>query len=219
MKTTSKIFATLVILLVAGYSYGQTFDKLADTPHDFSAQTWTTEVCNVCHTPHNSIVSTDAPLWNHALTEQTFTLYVGTSMDATLNQPSGISKLCLSCHDGSVALDDFGGGGTPTALAGGEPLISTGLVGTDLSNDHPISFIYNNTLASTDGELHEVSGGTAPTTALGGTIENDLLFGATVGSKTVECASCHDVHGGVTGTKLLVMSNTNSQLCMTCHNK
>ena len=47
-----------------------------------------------------------------------------------------------------------------------------------------------------------------------------MLFG-TAGSRTMECASCHDVHNTASASNqnLLLISNTASALCLTCHNK
>lgn len=88
-------------------------------------------------------------------------------------------------------------------------------LGTDLRNDHPISFVYNSALATADGGLYNPA---TQTSGLGGTIEQDMLFG-TAGSKTLECASCHDVHNTYGQPYMLLKSNNASALCLTCHNK
>ena len=64
-------------------------------------------------------------------------------------QPDGASKLCLSCHDGTIALGAVGGRTTPIAVSGGPtmPTTAPGYLGTDLSGSHPISFVYDNALA------------------------------------------------------------------------
>lgn len=175
--------------------------------HDFSAKSWNTtgEICATCHTPHNADTSVVAPLWNHDVSNATYTLYNSPSLDATVGQPSGSSKACLSCHDGTVALDSFGGN-TGTNFIGGDEVI-----GTSLNDDHPVSFTYDTLLATTDGDLADpdiVSSG------LGSTISDDLLI-----AQKVECASCHDVHNSVNIDKLLRKNNANSALCMTCHTK
>ena len=206
MKTINKFFALLFVMAIAQYSYAQ---GIAGSAHDFSTQTWNSsgEICIVCHTPHNGTVIPDAPLWNHELTTATFTLYSSPSLDATdLGQPAASSKLCLSCHDGTVALENFGGTTTGTNF-----IDATHNLTTDLSDDHPISFTYDATLASTDGGLFD------PTTAssgLGGTIQQDMLL-----ANQVQCASCHDVHNSAGNSFLLVKDNAGSALCLTCHNK
>jgi len=168
------------------------------------------EICNVCHTPHNADATvSDAPLWNHEVTATAaFTLYSSTTLDATVGQPSGVSKLCLSCHDGTVAVDAFGGAAGTTLIGA---INAAADFGTDLSNDHPISFTYNTALSTTDGELFDPS---VDTTSLGGTIAVDMLF-----SDNMECASCHDVHNALGNANLLLIDNTGSALCLTCHDK
>ncbi|NOX85832.1 MAG: cytochrome c3 family protein [Chlorobi bacterium] len=206
MKTLIKLFAGLFILFLAQVTLGQ---NISGSAHDFSSETWNPsgEICIVCHTPHHADISvTDAPLWNHQLSTATYTVYSSSTLDATVGQPDGISKLCLSCHDGTVALDNFGGKTNGTTFISGDELL-----GTDLSDDHPISFVYDATLASTDGGLYDP---TTTNSGLGGTIDADMLFGT-----KLECASCHDVHNGSGVAKLLVKSNAASALCLTCHNK
>jgi len=208
MKTL-RLFAILVAVFMSSSLFAQT---IVGSDHDFTGESWnnTSEICVVCHTPHNAdITVTGAPLWNHEVTTSTFTVYNSATFDATAGQPDGASKLCLSCHDGTVALDNFGGktNGTTTIGAGDHNF------GTDLTNDHPVSFTYDQALATADGELNDP---TSASSGLGGTITDDLLIGG-----KMECASCHDVHNtvAVNGTKLLVKTNANSALCLTCHAK
>ena len=197
------ILAAFLISLSLGYIL-QAEAGIAGSAHDFSSQGWSGgQICEPCHTPHNA--STAGPLWNHAVSAASYTLYASGTMDAGPAQPAGVSLLCLSCHDGTVALDSFGG------ATGTNTITGSALVGTDLSNDHPISFAYDSTLASSDGELHDPS--TASTT-LGGTIDADLLF-----SGQLECASCHDVHDAAGNAFLLKIDNAGSALCLTCHAK
>ena len=205
MKTTSRLFAICITLLFGQYSYGQ----ISGSAHDFSTENWnnTGELCVVCHTPHNAQSLQDAPLWNHELTVATFTLYSSPTFDATdIGQPDASSKLCLSCHDGTVALENFGGKTNGINYIGGSEN-----VGTDLSNDHPVSFTYDATLATADPGLWDP---TTTSSGLSGTIDQDLLFAG-----KVQCASCHDVHNADNNNYLLVVPNNNSALCLTCHNK
>lgn len=179
--------------------------------HDFSAFSPQQEICVFCHTTHNADTSvTDAPLWNHQVTTKNYQVYNSPTMDATTAQPSGASKLCLSCHDGTVAVDSYGGN-AGSAFMGGDVAIGA----DELSNDHPVSFAYDDALATQDGELFSPS--SAPS-GLGGTIAQDLLF-----NNQLECSSCHDVHNGASAgavnDSLLVITRANSQICLTCHNK
>ena len=190
------------------------FAVITGSAHDFSGDLWSGgEICAPCHTPHNAITPQLIPLWNHASAAGPWQEYVDTgtgTLDATVGQPAGVSRACLSCHDGSVAVDSFGGT-VGTVLIG--TINAAADFGTDLRNDHPISFTYNTALATTDGELHNPA---VQNSGLGGTIQNDMLF-----SDSLECASCHDVHNtaAVAGTPLLRITNAASALCLTCHNK
>ncbi|NOZ04723.1 MAG: cytochrome c3 family protein, partial [FCB group bacterium] len=80
-----------------------------------------------------------------------------------------------------------------------------------LSNDHPVSFTYDASLATTDGDLYNP---TTTNSGLGGKISDDMLVGG-----KVECSSCHDVHNGSGVATLLVKNNGGSALCLTCHAK
>ena len=69
------------------------------------------EVCVYCHTPHGSSRQAElrnAPLWNRTMTDpQGYQTYdkVGTSSDTAVTAPGDNSLTCLSCHDGTVAMD------------------------------------------------------------------------------------------------------------------
>lgn len=208
-QNLTQLIGTLVAAAVVVGLPATAFALIENSAHDLSAQSYTDEICNVCHTPHNATTETAAPLWDHSVTSASYTVYTSTTLNASPGQPSGVSKLCLSCHDGSVAIDAFAGSSGSVSITG------NALVGSDLKNDHPVSFTYNTALATADGELFNPA---VATTSIGGTIEADLLFG-TAGSKTVECASCHDVHNARSNNYLLQINNVDSDLCLTCHNK
>jgi len=220
----NRLLATLLsgLLMAMGTLFSTSALAQDDTTivgsiHDFRVQGWANngnnEICIVCHTPHNAISPQDGPLWNRALTTSTFTLYSpnttpGSDIDGTgFNQPTGVSKLCLSCHDGTIAIDAFGG------LTGTEKMDDINaaanigdVVGTvgDLRNDHPVAF----TFPTTDTEIVAASGGL---------VAGLPLFG--VGQDQMECASCHDVHATNTYDQLLRVDNVGSGLCLTCHIK
>ena len=67
------------------------------------------EVCVYCHTPHGANTDAAAPLWNRTLPVDTvYTTYdkLNTStLTQTVYQPGAASLPCLSCHDGSQAID------------------------------------------------------------------------------------------------------------------
>jgi cytochrome c553 len=140
-------------------------------------------VCVFCHTPHNSTKATDSsdyPLWNHDGT-QTLTAYQpyvwatelnkgdnGVTADFTIigNQAIiGPSRLCLTCHDGNIAVDQHNGNLAGvnalgnTAQAGSNFISDRAKLGTDLTDDHPIGFDYNAIQAYR--ELHSAGGADA----------------------------------------------------------
>ena len=159
--------------------------------------------CNGCHTPHNAETLPGVPLWNGSETTSTFTMYSSDTFQGIIDgQPSGDSKLCLSCHDG--ANPDFLWI-NPEHVFGGD----------NLANSHPISFVYDSALAALDGGLKDPS----EASTLGGTVREDLLDP----DSKVQCSSCHDVHTSGIGQSLLRGYDYGSQhgpeLCRMCHIK
>ncbi len=206
----SKLFLLGGILAVLAYP-NLSSPEIEGSAHDFGAIDQNEQVCIFCHTAHDADTSVvDAPLWNHQVTTRTYQVYNSPSMDATTAQPSGESRLCLSCHDGTVAVDSYGGNPGVIFLGG-----TIAIGADDLTNDHPVSFVYDDALAAEDGELHAPS---STSSGIGSTISEDLLS-----NNRMECSSCHDVHNGeaaeVVDDALLVISQSQSQLCLTCHDK
>jgi len=182
---------------------------IVGSAHDFSSQGWSGgEICKSCHTPHNSNTTVqDAPLWNHQLTSSSYTLYSSPTLQVAPVQPRGPSKLCLSCHDGSVAIDSFGGKSGITHMSGPRDL------GVDLSDDHPVSVEWRHQEVETSGDFC-FNCHFGP--------ERKLVFFRPGGNGPiwVECATCHDVHNqSPQYPSLLRRSLDKSELCMTCHEK
>ena len=204
-----KILIIAMVLMSGICLYSSAFASISGSAHDFSTTGWSGgEICVACHAPHNNVDVADAPLWNHDISVAVYDLYASPTFTAVeITQPGGVSKLCLSCHDGTVAIDAFGDSD------GGSHTIGEGRnLGIDLSDDHPVSFVYDTALATEDGGLFD------PVSTLsgvaGGTIEADMLFAG-----KMECASCHDVHNKYNIFRLLKLSNSGSALCLTCHDK
>ena len=193
---------------------------IVDTKHDFSGSGWSGgEICVACHTPHNSTMATDGPLWNHTLSAETnYSLYSSPTLDATTSQPGGTSKLCLSCHDGTVAYDNSAAGTTMGT--------SAAAVGSDgLSNDHPVSITFDTALATLDGALHDPAA-TDVTIGSGTDTKTGSIAAVMLSSGQIQCNTCHDVHNkftvapvGTASNKLLRVSKVGSALCLTCHDK
>jgi predicted CXXCH cytochrome family protein len=203
---TLVVGAALVVLPTVALAQG-----ITGTGHDMKGEVWNTsgEICIVCHTPHdadNAVAA--APLWNHEVTAvAVYQVYSSATLDSIPGDPAGVSKLCLSCHDGTVALDNFGG-----STGGGDFISAANLVGpSDLRYEHPISVAYDSTA---DGGLRDETVALSGIAGSSGTINDDMLFGG-----NVECASCHDPHDAAGLTSFLVKANTASDLCLTCHDK
>jgi len=213
-KLMGQLMAGCALLLVAALPAGA--GTIAGSAHDFTGSAWSGgRICVACHTPHKSDMSVaDAPLWNHTNSTQSYTLYSSVTTNATIGQPGGISKLCMSCHDGTVAVDSFGG------ATGSTMIKSINNLGTTLADDHPIGFAYNTALATADGSLYDPSvkmitiGSGSQTKS--GTIAAVMLY-----NNKLECSSCHDVHNTFTvgSTGLLKVAQAGSAVCLACHNK
>ncbi len=217
-----------------------------------------TQVCVFCHTPHEAETATfgtspntyGPPLWNRKLSSQTYMPYNSSSMEADAAElaaaPGGSSKLCLSCHDGTMAIDKVNAlngaknvtipmstGPSPVTMPSANA--STGFtrdIGTDLSNDHPISFTYDSTLATNDGELRGPDGTIVGTRVAGGARPKMPLE-----QGQMQCTTCHDPHirdrsSGNGNAKFLRMNRfqvsqpgggnfnaSNDIICLACHDK
>jgi len=201
MRSGNSVLASTVAAAAGILFATQAGAGILGTKHDFSAAGYgSTQLCIFCHAPHNAQTIPEAPLWNHQSTTATYTLYSGPgTMKATVGQPGAVSKLCLSCHDGTVAIGNFGTITTNTGYVTGKSLI-----GTNLSNDHPIGFTYDAALVAAD------SGLVSPTTV--------VAAGLPLFSSKLECSTCHGVHDN-TNAPFLRKTNASSALCLTCHIK
>ncbi|MFT5122626.1 MAG: putative CXXCH cytochrome family protein [Kiritimatiellia bacterium] len=205
--------------VMATVAQGQGTAGIENSGHNFGIASWNTdtqEICLPCHAPHGNGFPIDGmPLWNHEPTTQTFIPYGVTynsdTLDAIVGQPEGASKLCLSCHDGTVALDSWTRHAGSTFMGFGPGTINHWAFGSDLGTTHPLSFTYDTALANADGELHDPS---TIVPELGKSITDALLFNG-----KMECSSCHDVHNAAGHDALLHIENIGSALCLTCHDK
>lgn len=181
------------------------------------------EVCVFCHTPHGA--SASAPLWNRQMaTAGAYSPYTSSTLDApganADRQPKGISLACLSCHDGTIAIDALrnapgsgnyntdaptrtwvfaAGIGTDNKLAAGVTNLTQ-----DLRTQHPISIEYPNYSEGVyDPKFYTP---TATHSSLAQYFDDDTdskmddnevrLYVTNSNAKVyVECASCHNPHG------------------------
>jgi predicted CXXCH cytochrome family protein len=197
--------AEQLFVAVGAESVANSKHNLAITsPGDIKAVS-ETEICIFCHTPHQT--AGEAPLWNHQMPVQQYIPYSSTTLKATdVGQPTGASKLCLSCHDGTIALGMVNSRSSPIPLQGGITSLPArrSRLGTDLSDDHPVSFRYDAALVTANPQLKDPS-----------TLHQRVRLDA---NGQMQCTSCHDPHDNQFG-KFLVQDNTGAALCLVCHNQ
>ena len=202
---------TLLVLLIFSSLISVVFSQsVVNSVHNLSATgpgtikaAAETEVCIFCHTPHNSNPS--GPLWNRNDPGATYVIYSSSTAQSVPGQPDGSSILCLSCHDGTIALGNVLSRPTDISFSGGTTRMPAGKsnLTTDLSDDHPISFLYNSALSASDGQLKDPSAISYPVS-----LENGK----------VQCTSCHDPHNNTYGD-FLVSTTQFSDLCFKCHDR
>jgi len=234
-------FAALLVFFTLA-DQGAAFAKgsVVNSPHNLSASGGKgthgiaydeIRVCVFCHTPHNSVnVSSLAPLWNRALPPEgllPYTMYGSDVFNQNVSPrplvPTGASRVCLSCHDGTLALNSYGGrvlkgsgalsgSSSPITMPSDMTPSKNSNLTTDLSDDHPVSFAYTDTLAAA---TQLVAPGALPPA-----IKLDK-------NSNLQCTACHDPHSNEFGN-FLVMNNgdltkpgynpaVTSPLCVACH--
>jgi hypothetical protein len=204
---TRPIFGFLALLVSS--ATGASGQGLIGSAHDFSGAAWNTtgEACVVCHVPHDhgNDMGDIGLLWNHSLSEAVYDLYSSPFLVETPLQPLGPSKMCLSCHDGTVAIDGFGG------MMGTEHIEGEALIGTDLARTHPVSILWTHDSAPDCENCHNPHGN--------GFLTSPLPFA----NGRVECSTCHDPHNVLPdnpgGENMLRLPIQYSQLCLHCHDK
>ncbi len=205
------LFRTCLALLICTFAGSGEAATIVGSRHNLSASgpgpvtsSSETQICIFCHTPHQS--SPVAPLWNRRSPGLNYVPYSSSTAIATPGQPTGDSLLCLSCHDGTIALGEVLSRSSDIIMDGGTVTMPVGpsLIGTNLTHDHPISFPYSGTLASQNGELRDP-----------GTLRPEFRLDA---NGQLQCTTCHDAHDDQYGN-FLVWPNSRSQLCVECHQK
>lgn len=197
---------TAIALVFAVAEPGRAQTQVARTKHNLTATgpgpirtNDPSGTCVFCHTPHNA--NPTRGLWNRDLPGINYQPYTSSSLQAKLNQPTGSSRLCLSCHDGVLALANLRQPPLRPSIGLGV-LAGASSLGRDLSANHPVSFVYDSALAHARGELVDPS-------ALPLNIRLD-------DSRQLQCTSCHDPHED-RQPMFLRMDNRYGALCVACH--
>ena len=204
--------------------------RVTDTPHNLTRPARSPdsdmqgrirdfgEVCAYCHAPH-AANATQPPLWNRRRTTTPYRMYEQGGLDMLLDaSPNDASRLCLSCHDGSIGLDEVINmpnhytGPAPARSSirdcegchsGGNPAGGIDWEGVwiepDLRKMHPISIAYD---AARDPGFH-------PATAV-------QAAGLPLFNGRVECLTCHDPHTQQF-RPFLRRTNAGNGLCLLCH--
>jgi hypothetical protein len=192
-------------------------------------------VCIFCHTPHNANPAAGA-LWN-IIIDPTIISLAPYQWAAPSNQSipfnsdplMGPSRLCMTCHDGIIAIDSQG-----DTMASKFP---QDVISTNLSMTHPIGFSYDaamNARGATELADKNLNLATSVTNSNIAGIYNqvtrnaqlrivDVLFQGTY----VTCMTCHDVHNDQNVTPdpgdnynyLLWAKEEQSLICLSCHLK
>jgi cytochrome c551/c552 len=232
----------LFILIMFFFSSSMLYAGIVDTKHNLSVTssgtikaTSETEICVFCHIPHQAKV-VGGPLWNRNMPTSNYTMYdsdylrrlgypaVAADLGSANNTPGALSRQCLSCHDGTVAIGSVhklrGRDATiDMNVAGGlMPGSEAGFIGTDLSVHHPIGIEYDT------APTRSPDTGTY-TTELKATADSPVKLFEYSGypGKYLECSSCHDPHKQ-NGKFLHVDTGANHGqnvvgTCTSCHEK
>lgn len=262
MKILTNIFVALVLFLSIPVSA-----TIVNTKHNLSAGssdvnrtiygTGESEICAFCHIPHHSQVD-GKPLWNRSMPTTDYEMYdsdylrrigypeVALDLGTANNTPGALSRQCLSCHDGTVAIgsvhvlrgtflnpldpNDYiamegvaSSDPNPLVVDGGIPSSSAGFIGTDLTMHHPVGIEYDATI--------DMATSSVPVKFDIGTRTSELktdpdlpikLFDYGDGKRYVECSSCHNPHSE--NNRFLHVDSGNLandflSTCISCHDR
>jgi hypothetical protein len=178
-----------------------------------------TRICKFCHTPHSA--KPKQPLWNHQLSAvMYYKMYRSPTFEASNTGEApitidGDSRLCLSCHDGTVALGAMVRSKSKAKFKEGLGMLppsAKGFIGTDLSGSHPISFVVTEALIARNN---------IKDTLLNNLIQMksdpDVRLDA---DNKMQCTSCHDAHSDknfATSGIHFWAKPTFNEVCLICH--
>jgi len=173
------------------------------------------EVCVYCHSPHGGFGP--APLWNRATPGGPYDMPQDVSTMIQDGQPTGNSVKCLSCHDGTMGLDEvvdvpLGFSGPTWGVAiedcedchkGGNPPAGLDWEGvfldTDLRKQHPFSLLYDPAGNPSFNPIAMVE-----------------AAGLVFFEGKIQCMTCHEPHTQMFRPFLRVTASGGT-ICLVCH--
>lgn len=224
------LIALVVMLATAGFASQAPKSDIYGSAHDFlkageyaEANGASYQLCNYCHIAHKFGSAPTGPgylLWNHTLSSvASYGVYTSDTMQSTPTDLGGqltVSNLCLSCHDGTVAVNswyepqlesDF-----TTPLPQGTKFMAEEHTVKDLTKQHPINFTYPDATTATNIGLRVA----ADSKSIDGSLTVPLYAGK------MQCATCHDPHAGKADLFFRSFPSTPEQtktgsFCVYCH--
>ncbi len=159
--------------------------------------------CLYCHVPHSG--PNKVALWGQRLSSSAYSTYVSDTAENTTKQPDigDDSSLCLSCHDGTVAVGQVTPYGPYTMSGKWDPM------GTQLQGSHPFSLQL---------PLKDASDLVPSLAAKGET--KDQTHSVKLIKGNLECTTCHNPHNQYVdqqSQKFLVLANAKGAICLSCH--
>lgn len=196
----ARILGLVLLVLTASVSFAARAPKSAvfGSAHDFKTQLGGASytLCNFCHVAHKFGSAPTGPgylLWNHTLSSvASYGVYTSDSMT---NQPTDlggqlvVSNLCLSCHDGTVAINSWYEGQSAAnfqPLPEGTLFMPNDTTVRDLTKQHPVNFVYPDATTAAQIGMQPA----ASTSSVDGAGNVPLFSGR------MQCATCHDPHAG-----------------------
>jgi len=201
-------------------------------------------LCAYCHTPHHAIKVGDAaangadflPLWSHAVSNVTYTPYASATFtplggSSMASDPlTGPSRLCMSCHDGLTAVDNYYG------LTNGHVMVpnpgsfaANPVINGDGNTNHPLGFAMTDVIPGFAGATHPDTNSILALTPTSkyktGLTDSINIVDRLYSGAIMTCSSCHDVHNTLNKVSsqpgaanyLLLGSQKNSGICLSCH--
>ena len=249
IQKQANIFLILLVFLAFTLTFAYlSYAGISNTVHNMSTSgpggikaTTETEICVFCHIPHNA--QPGRPLWNHDMPTTGYTMYtseylyragytVPSGLGAATGEPGMLSRQCLSCHDGTVAVGAVymvRGTILRTGLiamsgvsgSGTMPTTAVGYIGTDLTKHHPVGIEYNSAITIAFGS------GSRSIELISNPTSTAMKLYAISAKNYVECSSCHDPHIDTGYSKQRFLRDTTggtlaakiSNTCSACHSK